>query len=200
MKDPGSIPGGSTGKKPPDPYGPGGFFLFVLVAAINESVGRCTKAQSRSFRRPRLDHENGYCGPRRVHEKGRDHGAPPPNETTVRHRLPTPLRWRARYTGPDGKKHSAATTFPESDDAYAWLSNERKIIDRGDWIPTEATRTGRSGRCPHCRRLAYRMARTAHPRHQPTRPRHAPELHANHQPAHPQSVWKSSPPTRHSAD
>ena len=41
-------------------------------------------------------------------------------------------RWRARYTGPDGKKHSAATTFPESDDAYAWLSNERKIIDRGD--------------------------------------------------------------------
>ena len=44
-------------------------------------------------------------------------------------------RWRARYTGPDGKKHSAATTFPESDDAYAWLSNERKIIDRGDWIP-----------------------------------------------------------------
>ena len=44
-------------------------------------------------------------------------------------------RWRARYTGPDGKKHSASTTFPESDDAYAWLSNERKIIDRGDWIP-----------------------------------------------------------------
>ena len=44
-------------------------------------------------------------------------------------------RWRARYTGPDGKKHSAATTFPESDDAYAWLSNERKIIDRGEWIP-----------------------------------------------------------------
>lgn len=41
-------------------------------------------------------------------------------------------RWRARYTGPDGKKHSAVTTFPESDDAYAWLSNERKIIDRGD--------------------------------------------------------------------
>lgn len=101
-----------------------------------------------------------------------------PTKTTVRHRLPTPLRWRARYTGPDGKKHSAATTFLESDDAYAWLSNERKIIDRGDWIPTEATRTGQSGRCPHCRGLAYRMARTAHPRHQPTRPRHAPELAA----------------------
>ena len=93
VKDPGSIPGGSTGKRPPDPYGPGGFFLFVLVVAINESAGRCTKAQCRSFRRPRLDHEN-----------GREHGTPPLNETTVRHGLPTPPpgRWRARYIGPDG--------------------------------------------------------------------------------------------------
>ena len=49
-------------------------------------------------------------------------------------------RVRARYTGPDGRRHTAGHSFADATDAYAWLAMERRLIDRGDWVPpTERT-------------------------------------------------------------
>ncbi|MFM1724045.1 tyrosine-type recombinase/integrase [Rhodococcus sp. PAM 2766] len=47
-------------------------------------------------------------------------------------------RWQARYTGPDGLPHKAATTFGAYDDAVAWLAAERRRIDLDTWTPPEA--------------------------------------------------------------
>ncbi|NKV30734.1 tyrosine-type recombinase/integrase [Rhodococcus hoagii] len=44
-------------------------------------------------------------------------------------------RWQARYTGPDGLPHKAATTFGAYDDAVAWLAAERRKIDLDMWTP-----------------------------------------------------------------
>ncbi|SEL24960.1 tyrosine-type recombinase/integrase [Rhodococcus maanshanensis] len=44
-------------------------------------------------------------------------------------------RWQARYTGPDGLAHKAATTFGAYDDAVAWLAGERRRIDLDTWTP-----------------------------------------------------------------
>ncbi|MDH6280979.1 tyrosine-type recombinase/integrase [Prescottella agglutinans] len=46
-------------------------------------------------------------------------------------------RWQARYTGPDGLPHKAATTFGAYDDAVAWLAAERRRIDLDTWTPPE---------------------------------------------------------------
>lgn len=44
-------------------------------------------------------------------------------------------RWQAGYVGPDDRLHHAPTTFDAKDDAIAWLSAERKLIEAETWTP-----------------------------------------------------------------
>lgn len=45
-------------------------------------------------------------------------------------------RWQARYTGPDGHRHTAPSTFEAKDDALAWLRAERPLTESPDtWEP-----------------------------------------------------------------
>lgn len=50
------------------------------------------------------------------------------------HKLPSG-RYRARYTGPDGRPHTAPHTFTAKMDAEGWLANEDRLISRGEWTP-----------------------------------------------------------------
>jgi integrase len=52
-------------------------------------------------------------------------------------RLPSG-RFQAAYQGPDGKLHTAKSTFGARDDAESWLSDRRKEIDRELWNPGAA--------------------------------------------------------------
>ena len=52
-------------------------------------------------------------------------------------RLPSG-RYQAAYIGPDGKLHTAKSTFGARDDAESWLSDRRKEIDRDLWNPGAA--------------------------------------------------------------
>lgn len=47
-------------------------------------------------------------------------------------RLPS-KRYQASYTGPDTHRHVAPVTFSGKADAEGWLSNERKLIESGQW-------------------------------------------------------------------
>ena len=44
-------------------------------------------------------------------------------------------RFRARFTGPDGNRHSAPITFVAKIDAEGWLVDEERLISRGQWRP-----------------------------------------------------------------
>mgnify|MGYP002136361791 CR=1 FL=1 len=44
-------------------------------------------------------------------------------------------RWKASYTGPDGKLYEAPATFADKIDAQAWLTDRRREIDRDLWSP-----------------------------------------------------------------
>lgn len=44
-------------------------------------------------------------------------------------------RYRARYTGPDGSRHSAPITFVAKIDAEGWLVDQERLISRGEWRP-----------------------------------------------------------------
>lgn len=44
-------------------------------------------------------------------------------------------RWKASYTGPDGKLYEAPHTFDAKIDAEAWLTDRRREIDRELWSP-----------------------------------------------------------------
>jgi integrase len=44
-------------------------------------------------------------------------------------------RFRARYTGPDGARHSAPITFLARIDAEGWLVDQERMISRGEWEP-----------------------------------------------------------------
>lgn len=44
-------------------------------------------------------------------------------------------RWKASYTGPDGKLYEAPHTFGAKIDAEAWLTDRRREIDRDLWSP-----------------------------------------------------------------
>ncbi len=44
-------------------------------------------------------------------------------------------QYRPRYTGPDLKRHSAPFTFDSKLDAEAWLVDERRLIQSGEWLP-----------------------------------------------------------------
>lgn len=54
-------------------------------------------------------------------------------------RLPSG-KYRARYTGPDGRRHKAPSTFFTLDDAGGWLRSEEKLIAFDEWTPP-ATRS-----------------------------------------------------------
>ncbi len=44
-------------------------------------------------------------------------------------------RWKASYTGPDGRLYEAPHTFGAKVDAEAWLTDRRREIDRELWSP-----------------------------------------------------------------
>lgn len=54
-------------------------------------------------------------------------------------------RYRAAYTGPDGRLYRAPTTFDAKDDAVAWLAARRAEIQMEVWAP-EAAAAGASKR------------------------------------------------------
>ena len=41
--------------------------------------------------------------------------------------------WQASYNGPDGRRHTAPATFAAKMAAEAWLSDEHRLIERGEW-------------------------------------------------------------------
>lgn len=44
-------------------------------------------------------------------------------------------RYQASYIGNDGRRHPALSTFSHREDAYAWLSAERRHLEEGSaWI------------------------------------------------------------------
>lgn len=47
-------------------------------------------------------------------------------------------KYRARYTGPDGDRHKAPSTFFARDDAAAWLRSEEKLVEFDEWTPPAA--------------------------------------------------------------
>lgn len=49
-------------------------------------------------------------------------------------------RYRARYLGPDGIRHSAPSTFEAKIDAEGWLAAERRLLEVEDWIPPKQRR------------------------------------------------------------
>lgn len=55
-------------------------------------------------------------------------------------RLPSG-RYRARYVGPDGARHSAPHTFQTKGDADGWLTLRRSEVLRDEWTPTQASRS-----------------------------------------------------------
>lgn len=46
--------------------------------------------------------------------------------------------YRARYTGPDGRRHQAPTLFLAKKDARAWLALRHAEIVKGQWMPPDA--------------------------------------------------------------
>lgn len=46
--------------------------------------------------------------------------------------------YRARYVGPDGRRHVAPTLFVTKGEARAWLAVQRADIVKGKWMPAEA--------------------------------------------------------------
>lgn len=48
-------------------------------------------------------------------------------------------RYRARYTGPDGRRHKAPNTYYSHDDAAAWLRQQQKMIEFDAWTPPESS-------------------------------------------------------------
>lgn len=47
-------------------------------------------------------------------------------------------RIQASYITADGRRHYAPNTYTTKMDAEGWLSNERKLIELGEWTPPEA--------------------------------------------------------------
>lgn len=52
-------------------------------------------------------------------------------------------RVQARYTGPDGRQHTAPTTFETTTDARAWLALRQAAIIRGEWMPEDVLKVAR---------------------------------------------------------
>lgn len=47
-------------------------------------------------------------------------------------------RFRARYSGPDGERHTASITFDSKQDAQAWLAYQHRRISALTWMPSTA--------------------------------------------------------------
>jgi len=47
-------------------------------------------------------------------------------------------RYRAKYRGPDGRRHTGPTTFQTKQDARAWLAMQQADIVRKKWAPPDA--------------------------------------------------------------
>ncbi len=62
-------------------------------------------------------------------------------------RLPSG-RYRAGYTGPDGRLYRAPMTFDAKDDAIAWLSTRRAEIEMNVWAPEVAALGARRRESP----------------------------------------------------
>lgn len=54
-------------------------------------------------------------------------------------------RYRARYTGPDGKRYPAPMTFDTTTDARTWLSLRRAEIARDEWKPRSRRKVANFG-------------------------------------------------------
>lgn len=52
-------------------------------------------------------------------------------------------RWQVRYTGPDGIRRTAPSTFAYRTDADAWVEAKRKAIYRETWDPDDDNRSQR---------------------------------------------------------
>lgn len=63
-------------------------------------------------------------------------------------------RYRAAYTGPDGRLYRAPVTFDAQDDAVAWLSARRAEIQMEVWAPEVAARGARQRDVPTFRAYA----------------------------------------------
>lgn len=61
---------------------------------------------------------------------------------------------QASYTGSDGRMYYAAHTFETRMDAERWLSNERKLIDMGEWTPPETRAAAKVARTVTVREYA----------------------------------------------
>jgi hypothetical protein len=55
-------------------------------------------------------------------------------------RLPS-KRWQARYSTPDGTRHTAPHTFATRKLADDWLSDTRTKLLRGSWLDPSASST-----------------------------------------------------------
>lgn len=60
-------------------------------------------------------------------------------------------RYRAAYTGPDGRLYRALTTFDAKEDAVAWLANRRAEIQMEVWAPDAAARGASRSAAPTMR-------------------------------------------------
>ncbi|MQW74879.1 tyrosine-type recombinase/integrase [Nocardioides sp. dk4132] len=60
-------------------------------------------------------------------------------------------RYRAAYTGPDGRLYRAPETFAAKDDAIAWLTARRAEINLELWAPEAAARAARHREIPTLR-------------------------------------------------
>ena len=58
-------------------------------------------------------------------------------------RLPS-RRYQASYTGPDGRRHNAATTFEDKMAAERWLAREHDLIAAETWVSPVARRSART--------------------------------------------------------
>ncbi len=73
-------------------------------------------------------------------------------------------RYQARYTGPDGKLHTAGHTFDAEIDAAAWLKAERALLDAGSWTPPQHRNAYQPGRTLGSYAAGWLAARTLKPR------------------------------------
>jgi len=86
-------------------------------------------------------------------------------------------RWKASYTGPDGKLYEAEHTFAAKIDAEAWLTDRRREIDRDLWSPPaspeqqKAAKRQRRAAAEQFKPYAEKWVKTRMVRGRPLKPR-----------------------------
>lgn len=86
-------------------------------------------------------------------------------------------RWKASYTGPDGRLYTAPATFAAKLDAEAWLTDRRREIDRDLWSPpaaaeqTKAATARRKAAAETFREYSRRWLETRTVKGRPLKPR-----------------------------